>query len=136
MNNELNIAGRLGRAAMGSHITPLLSVLIFLIGRVPLLVTPREENPQIDVPAANVAVAMPGATVEETLNLVVRPLERVLREIPGIDHTFGTALDSLGIVTVQFGVGEDKEASLVKLYDRLTHNLDRIPPGAAGPPVK
>jgi len=33
-------------------------------------------------------------------------------------------------------VGEDKEASLVRLYDRLMHNLDRIPPGASQPLVK
>ncbi|KAF0191695.1 MAG: acriflavin resistance protein [Gammaproteobacteria bacterium] len=136
MSDKLNIAGRLGRAAMSSHITPLLSLVIFLVGLVALFVTPREENPQIDVPTANVSVSMPGATVEEILNLVVRPMEMVLREMPGVDHTFGMALDSLGIVTVQFNVGEDKEASLVKLYDRMMHNLDRIPPGASEPLVK
>lgn len=136
MNGELNIAGRLGRAAMASTITPISGILIFLVGLIALFVTPREENPQIDVPAANVFVTMDGATPEEILNLVVKPLEAVMREMPGIDHTYGLAADSLGMVTVQFEVGEDKEASLVRLYDRLMHNLDRIPPGAAQPLVK
>ena len=136
MNEGLNIAGRLGKASMASYITPTACLLIFLFGVLALFITPREENPQIDVPAANVFVSMPGATPEEVLNLVVRPLEMVLQEIPGIDHTYGLANDSLGMVTVQFKVGEDKEASLVKLYDRLMHNLDRIPPGASQPLVK
>ncbi len=136
MSTRLNIAGRLGRAAMHSYITPTACLLISLFGLVALFVTPREENPQIDVPAANVFVRMPGATPEEVLNLVVRPLERVLQEMTGVDHTYGLASDSLGMVTVQFEVGEDKEASLVKLYDRLMHNLDRIPPGASQPLVK
>ncbi|HHH36965.1 MAG TPA: efflux RND transporter permease subunit [Gammaproteobacteria bacterium] len=136
MSARLNIAGRLGKAAMESYITPTACLLISLFGLVALFVTPREENPQIDVPAANVFVRMPGATPEEALNLIVRPLEAVLQEMTGVDHTYGMASDSLGMVTVQFEVGEDKEASLVKLYDRLMHNLDRIPPGASQPMVK
>ncbi len=135
-DTELNIAGRLGQAAMNSTLTPLLSVVIFLVGLVALFITPREENPQIDVPAANVFVRMEGSGPTEVLNKVVRPLEAVLREMSGVDHTYGMALDSLAIVTVQFEVGEDKEESLVKLYDRLMHNLDRIPPGASQPLVK
>jgi multidrug efflux pump subunit AcrB len=132
----LNIAGRLGQVAMRSNLTPIISILIFLVGLVALSITSREENPQIDVPAANVIVQMQGASPEEVQNLIVRPLEMVLREMTGVDHTFGTAMDSMGVVTVMFEVGEDKEASLVKLYDRVMHNLDRIPPGAMQPLVK
>lgn len=132
----LNIAGRLGKAAMFSNMTPMLSILIFLIGAVALLVTPREENPQIDVPAANVFVQMQGASPEEVQNLIVRPMEMVLREITGVEHTYGMAMDSLAVVTVMFEVGEDKEVSLVKLYDRIMQNMDRIPAGATQPLVK
>jgi len=132
----LNIAGRLGQVAMRTNLTPIISILIFIVGLVALSVTSREENPQIDVPAANVIVQMQGASPEEVQNLIVRPLEMVLREMTGVDHTFGTAMDSMGVVTVMFEVGEDKEASLVKLYDRIMHNLDRIPPGATQPLVK
>ncbi|HFQ91819.1 MAG TPA: efflux RND transporter permease subunit, partial [Chromatiales bacterium] len=136
MNDKLNIAGRFGKAAMGSIITPVASLLILLLGVLALFITPREENPHINVPAANVFVTMESATPVEMLNLVVRPLEMVLQEIPGIDHTYGMARDGLGMITVQFEVGEDKEASLVRLYDRLMHNLDRLPPGASQPLVK
>ncbi len=132
----LNIAGRLGQVAMRTNLTPIISILIFLVGLVALSITSREENPQIDVPAANVIVQMQGASPEEVQNLIVRPLEMVLREMTGVDHTFGTAMDSMGVVTVMFEVGEDKEASLLKLYDRMMHNMDRIPPGATQPLVK
>ncbi|RMH50163.1 MAG: efflux RND transporter permease subunit, partial [Zetaproteobacteria bacterium] len=133
---RLNIAGRLGAATIRGSLPPIISLLVLLIGVVALFVTPREENPSIDVPAANVFVRMEGASPEEVQNLVVRPLERVMREITGVDHTFGMALDSLAVVTVTFKVGQDKERSLVKLYDRIMHNLDRIPPGASQPLVK
>lgn len=132
----LNIAGRLGQVAMRTNLTPIISILIFLIGLVALSVTSREENPQIDVPAANVIVQMRGASPEEVQNLIVRPMEMILREMTGVEHTYGTAMDSIGVVTVMFEVGEDKEASLVKLYDRIMHNLDRIPAGASQPLVK
>jgi len=132
----LNIAGRFGKAAMFSNLTPMLSLLIFLIGALALMVTPREENPTIDVPAANVIVQMQGASPEEVQNLILRPLEMILREMTGVDHTYGIALDSQAVVTVMFKVGEDKEASLVKLYDRIMHNLDRLPAGASEPLVK
>ena len=135
-DKSLNIAGRLGAIAMRTNLTPIISILLFFIGLTALFLTPREENPTIDVPAANVIVKMQGASPEEVQNLVVRPLEMVLREMTGVDHTFGTAMDSLGVVTVMFEVGEDKEASLVKLYDRMMHNLDRIPPGASQPLIK
>ncbi|GAV20733.1 multidrug resistance protein MdtB [Mariprofundus micogutta] len=135
-NTELNIAGRLGKAAMFSNLTPMLSILIFLIGAVALMITPREENPQIDVPAANVFVQMRGASPQEVQNLIVRPMEMVLREMTGVEHSYGMAMDSLAVVTVMFKVGEDKEASLVKLYDRIMQNLDKIPVGASQPLVK
>jgi len=134
--SQLNIAGRLGKAAMFTNMTPVISLLIFMIGALALVVTPREENPHIDVPAANVIVRMQGASPEEVQNLILRPLEMVLREMTGVDHTYGMALDSQAVVTVMFKVGEDKEASLVKLYDRIMHNLDRLPVGASKPLVK
>jgi multidrug efflux pump subunit AcrB len=134
--SKLNIAGRLSWKATHSQITPIASFVIFLIGLMALFVTPREENPQIDVPAANIFVRMPGASPQEVHNLIVRPLEMVMHEMPGVDHTFGAATDSMGMVTVQFKVGQNKEASLVKLYDHIMHNLDRIPPGASQPLVK
>ena len=132
----LNLAGRIAAYFVDSKLTLLVMLFAFLAGIFAFLVTPREENPKIVVPAANVIVGKPGATPKEVEQLIVKPLEAILQGMAGIDHTYGVALDSLGIVTVQFKVGQDKEDSLVKLYNQIMSNVDRIPPGAQQPLIK
>ena len=132
----LNIAGKLARIFIESKITAMIMLAVALAGMMALFVTPREYNPQIVVPAANIIVAKPGASSAEIENLVVKPLEAIMNAQSGVDHTFGYAAPDFGLVTVQFKVGEDQERSLVKLYNQLMQNLDRIPPGAMQPVVK
>ncbi|SCC95604.1 Acriflavin resistance protein [Thiomonas sp. X19] len=132
----MNSAGRLARAFISSKITALVMVALTLVGVLALLVTPREYNPQIVVPAANIIVAKPGAGPQEIQNLVVKPLEAIMASMSGVDHTYGYATNDFGVVTVQFKVGEDQEKSLVKMYNQLMQNLDRIPPGAMQPVIK
>lgn len=115
---------------------PVIIAGILTLGVAALLVTAREENPQIIVPAADVTVTLPGASASEVEALVLTPLEQVLSEIPGVDHTFGVAFNSFARVTVQFEVGEDKEDSLLKLYDRVTREQHRLPAGASPPEVR
>ncbi|HEX9628093.1 MAG TPA: efflux RND transporter permease subunit [Acidiferrobacterales bacterium] len=131
-----NIAGRITTYFIDSKLTLLIMLLAFLAGVLALAVTAREENPQIVVPAANIIVAKPGATPREVQELIVKPLEAILQGLKGVEHTHGIAMDSLGVVSVQFYVGEDPEDSLVKLYDRIMSNLDRMPPGTRQPLVK
>ncbi len=133
---SLNIAGKLARGFLESKITAMVMLAIFLVGVVALLVTPREYNPQIVVPAANIIVAKPGASAEEVENMVVKPLEAIMNAQSGVKHTYGYAANDVGVVTVQFDVGQDQEKSLVKLYNQLMQNMDRIPPGAMQPMVK
>ncbi len=135
-DKSLNIAGRVAQYFIDSRLTILLVVFAFLAGTLAFVLTPREENPQIVVPAANILVEKPGASPTEVEQLIVKPLEAILQGMPGIEHTYGIALDSLGVVSVQFEVGEDKEDSLVKLYDRIMSNLDRVPPGTNQPLIK
>ena len=116
--------------------TILIIIIAFLAGITAFLITPREENPQIVVPAANIIVAKPGASPDEVEQLIIKPLEAILQGMRGVEHTYGRATDSMGVVTVQFKVGEDKEDALVKLYDHVMSNIDRIPPGARQPLIK
>jgi multidrug efflux pump subunit AcrB len=132
----MNIAGRLAGAFLESKTTPLMILFLFMIGALALIMTPREYNPQIVVPAANIIVAKPGASAEEVHNLIVKPLETIMNAQSGVDHTFGYATNDYGVVTVQFEVGQDQEDSLVKLYNQLMQNMDRIPPGAMQPVVR
>ena len=135
-DEQLNLAGRVARYFINSKLTLLIMAFAFAAGLFAFLVTPREENPKIVVPAANILVSKPGASPKEVEQLIVKPLEAILQGLSGIDHTYGLALNSLGVVSVQFKVGQDKEDSLVKLYDHLMSNLDRMPAGTQQPLVK
>ncbi|MDX2477783.1 MAG: efflux RND transporter permease subunit [Gammaproteobacteria bacterium] len=135
-DNNLGVAGKLAKYFIDSRLTVLIIIFAFLAGITAFLITPREENPQIIVPAANIIVAKPGATPDEVEQLIIKPLESILQGMRGVEHTYGIATDSMGVVTVQFNVGEDKEDSLVKLYDHIMSNIDRIPPGTEQPLVK
>ena len=132
----LNIAGRVTRYFITSKLTILVILLALLVGAMAIGITPRTENPQIVVPAANIIVSKPGASPREIEQLIVKPLEAILQGMSGVEHTYGMAMDSVGVVSVQFYVGQDKEDSLVKLYDRIMSNIDRLPPGARQPLVK
>ncbi|MGE5242500.1 MAG: efflux RND transporter permease subunit, partial [Bacteroidota bacterium] len=135
-DQPLNIAGRVAAYFIDSKLTLLIMLFAFLAGVFAFLVTPREENPRIVVPAANIIVQKPGASPEEIQQLIIKPLEAILQGLAGVDHTYGIAMNSMGVVTVQFKVGQNKEDSLVKLYDRIMSNLDRMPPGTLQPLVK
>ncbi len=135
-NRKLNIAGKIASTFLESKITAMIMLAISLAGVLALMVTPREYNPQIVVPAANIIVARPGSSASEIENLVVKPLESLMNAQSGVKHTFGYAVADFGVVTVQFDVGQDQERSLVKLYNQLMQNLDHLPPGAMQPMVK
>jgi multidrug efflux pump subunit AcrB len=135
-DSPMNVAGKLARAFLTSKLTALMIIAVTLTGILALMVTPREYNPQIVVPAANIIVAKPGASATEIQNLVVRPLEAIMNAQSGVDHTYGYASNDFGLVTVQFKVGENQEDSLVKMYNQLMQNMDRIPPGAMQPVVR
>ncbi|GAB6045996.1 efflux RND transporter permease subunit [Caminibacter profundus] len=133
---KLNIAGKLARIFLKNPLTPVLAIVFFLMGIIAVFFTPREENPQIDVPAANIMVVYPGASSKEVQNIIVDPLERTLKAMTGVKHVYGMAMNSVGIVTVRFKIGEDKVRSISKLYDRVMQNFDKMPKGVMPPLFK
>lgn len=135
-HSELNIAGRVAAYFIDNKLTLLIIMFSFIAGLYAFLLTPREENPKIVVPAANVIVQKPGASPEEIQQLVIKPLEAILQGLAGMDHTYGTATNSTGVVSVQFEVGENMEDALVRLYDRIMSNIDHMPPGTLQPLIK
>jgi multidrug efflux pump subunit AcrB len=128
-------AGRVAGAFLRSKLTPLVAVASLAAGAMAIVATPREEEPQISVPMIDVSVGLPGASPAETENLLVRPIERRMYEIPGVDHVYSTAGDGYALVTVRFRVGEDQEQSVVKVHAKLFSALDQSPPGATQPLV-
>jgi multidrug efflux pump subunit AcrB len=124
---ELGISGRLAKAFKLNAITPLLALVALLLGLFAVLVTPREEEPQINVTMANVLIPFPGASSADVHNMVARPAEQVLSQIAGIEHTYSVARPGLAVLTVQFKVGVPRTEALVRLYDVLNANQDWLP---------
>ena len=135
-HDELNAAGKIAAYFINSKLTILIMIFALLVGLYAYKATPREENPSIIVPAANIIVHKAGASPNEIEQLIVKPLEAIIQGLHGVEHTYGMAMNSMGVVSVQFEVGQDKEDSLVKLYDRIASNIDRLPPGTSQPLVK
>ncbi|WP_058556811.1 efflux RND transporter permease subunit [Thiohalocapsa sp. ML1] len=133
---NLGLAGRTARFFIRSPLSPLFYVAMLMMGLLGLIATPRQEDPQISVPMIDIMVQYPGASAEQVSNLAMQPLERMISEIPGVDHVYSAAERGQGIVTVQFEVGEDMGPSLVKVNDKLASNMDKIPPGVLPPLVK
>ena len=128
-SGPLGWSGGLARRFQRNEITPLLALVGLLLGLFALLVTPREEEPQIDVTMANVFIPFPGASAREVESLVSAPGERVLAEIEGVKHTYSMARDDLAVLTVEFAVGEARTEAIVRLYNAIFSNRDWLPPG-------
>lgn len=131
-----NIAGHLATIFLANPLTPILAFAIILLGYVSLEVMPREEDPQIQVSGGSVMVAIPGASPKEIENVVIKPLERRIREIKGVEHVYGTAMNNAGMLNVQYYIGQDRESSNLKLYDKVMQHLDKLPKGTLPPLVK
>ncbi len=131
---------RLGVAIVDAFLRGNLSILLILImlaaGAVALIVTPREEEPQIVVPMADVIVHMPGASAEQVEQQVSSKLERLLYQIDGVEYVYSMSRPGEAVVTVRFYVGENRENSLVKLHNKIVTNTDLVPPGVTGWVVK
>lgn len=135
---RLGASGRMAAAFQSNAITPLLALMALLLGLFAVLVTPREEEPQINVTMANVLIPFPGASSENVQNMVARPAEQVLSQIADIEHTYSVARPGLAVLTVQFKVGVPRTEALVRLYDVLNANQDWLPRdlGTLAPIVK
>jgi multidrug efflux pump subunit AcrB len=106
------------------------------MGILGLILTPRQEDPQISVPMVDIFVSYPGASSEQVASLAIEPLQRVVSEIPDVKHVYAASMHGYGAVTVQFKVGEELEKSVFKIHDKLQVNLDKIPSGVRPPLVK
>ena len=138
MSEALGPSGRLARAFLQSELTPLLALVGLLLGIFAVLITPREEEPQIDVTFANVFVPFPGADAFEVEQVISTPAEQVLSEIVGIEHVYSVSRPGLAILTVQFEVGESRSQAIVRLYNKIFSNADWLPEnmGVGEPIVK
>src|ERR1035437_6264025 len=124
------------RTFLNSNLPIILLILSIAIGLTAVTVTPREEDPQIIVPIADVYVNFPGRSASEVEQLVATPLEKILYQIDGVEYVYSMSHEGQAIITVRFYVGQDRERSLVKLFKKLDENRDIVPPGVTGWVVK
>ena len=136
--SDLGISGRIAAAFLESRMTPLLALVAFLLGLFATLVTPREEEPQIDVTMADVMIAFPGASAKDVENLVARPGEQVLSRMHGVEHVYSASRPGMAVITVQFDVGIKYNDAVLRLYDTVNSNRDWLSPnlGVMEPVIK
>ncbi len=126
---SLGVSGRIAAYFQAARITPLLALVALLLGVFAVLVTPREEEPQINVTMANVLIPFPGASVRDVEQMVAGPAEQVLAQIAGIEHVYSVSRPGLAVLTVQYKVGVPRMEALVRLYDTVNSNADWLPKG-------
>lgn len=128
-SSSMGISGRIAAFFQGAQITPLLALMALLLGAFAVLVTPREEEPQINVTMANVLIPFPGAGVRDVEQMVAGPAEQVLGQIAGVEHVMSVSRPGVAVITVQFKVGVPRTEALVRLYDTVNANADWLPKG-------
>ncbi|MDM7921160.1 MAG: efflux RND transporter permease subunit, partial [Pyrinomonadaceae bacterium] len=133
---ELGIAGKLAAGFIRSKLTPLIIAASVLLGLGAVVMLPREEEPQIIVPMIDVMVQMPGATSEEVAERVTKPMEKLLWEIPGVEYIYSTSSPGVSMAIVRFEVGQNEEDAIVRLNQKMSANLNLVPPGASMPLIK
>ncbi|MFN0120448.1 MAG: efflux RND transporter permease subunit [Blastocatellia bacterium] len=136
MEKPTGFAGRVAGAFIHSKLTPLVIVASILLGLGAVVMLPREEEPQIIVPMIDVFVQMPGVSAREIEERVTRPMEKLLWEVPGVEYIYSTSAPGYAMAIVRFLVGEDEEAAIVRLNQKMSANFDLIPPGASPPLVR
>ncbi|APZ44631.1 acriflavin resistance protein [Acidihalobacter ferrooxydans] len=135
-HGKLGLAGNLARQFIGSPLTPLLLFAFLAAGFLGLILTPRQENPQISVPMVDIFVSYPGNSPAEVARMVTDPLQRIMSEITDVKHVYSVSQRGQSMVTVRFKVGQSLGPSLVKVYDKLASNMNAIPPGASQPLIR
>lgn len=130
------LAGKIAKVFMTSKLTVLLMIVFMVVGVYSSFLIPREEEPQIDVPMADIFVGYPGASPTEVESRVIKPLEQLISNIKGVEYVYSTSMKEQGMVIVQFYVGEDIERSFVKLYNEINRHMDQMPQGVTFPLIK
>ncbi|MEN6456714.1 MAG: efflux RND transporter permease subunit [Prolixibacteraceae bacterium] len=133
---KTGLSGGIANQFINSKLTPLLMAVFLIVGIYSSFLIPREEEPQIDVPLADIFFRYPGASPREIETRVMQPLEKVISNVPGVEYVYSTSMPGQAMMIVQFYVGEDIERSLVKLYNEVMKHMDQMPQGISFPLVK
>jgi multidrug efflux pump subunit AcrB len=129
-------AGKLAKNFLYNPLTAVLAAFLIIIGYIALDIMPREEDPQIAISGGSIIVPAPGLSPKEIEKVIVEPLEQKLREVKGIEHIYGVSTDNVGIVNVMYYIGQNREISNLKIYDKVMQNMDQLPKNTMQPIIK
>jgi len=129
-------AGKLAKTFLYSPLTSVLAVSLLLIGYLALEIMPREEDPQIAISGGSIIIPAPGLSPKQIEKVIVEPLEQRLREIKGVEHIYSMSMDNVAVLNVMYYIGQNREISNVKLYDKVMQNMDQLPKEVMQPLVK
>ena len=132
----IDYAGKLAKTFLYNPLTAVLAVFLLAIGYISLEVMPREEDPQIAISGGSVIVVAPGMKPKQIEKVIVEPLEQKLREIKGVEHIYSMSMENVAVVNVMYYIGQNREISNLKLYDKVMQNMDKLPKNIMQPLVK
>ncbi len=135
-NTRLGLSGRLTRATLNSPLTPLFLLVAILLGLLAVVSIPREEEPQISVPMIDISVSDPGVKAADGVELVAKPLEAIVKSVSGVDHVYSFVDDDRVLVTARFKVGTDPDNAAIRIHEKVSANMDRLPAGVAQPLIQ
>ena len=132
----IDYAGKLAKSFLYNPLTALLAVFLLVIGYISLEVMPREEDPQIAISGGSIIVVAPGMKPKQVEKVIVEPLEQKIREIKGVEHIYSMSMENVAVVNVMYYIGQNREISNLKLYDKVMQNMDKLPKNIMQPLVK
>ncbi|HWU49080.1 MAG TPA: efflux RND transporter permease subunit [Asticcacaulis sp.] len=132
----LGLSGRITKAALTSPLTPLFLLVAILLGLLAVATIPREEEPQISVPMIDISVSDPGVKAADGVELVAKPLEAIVKSVSGVDHVYSFIDDDHVLVTARFKVGTDPDNAAIRIHEKISANMDRLPSGVTAPLVQ
>jgi len=131
-----NSAGKLAKSFLFNPLTIVLAIFILALGVVALQLMPREEDPRIDISAGSIIIPAPGLNPKEINKIITEPLEKKLREIGGVEHIYSMSMPNASVINLVYYIGENREISNVKLYDKIMQNMDEMPKNVMQPLIK
>lgn len=129
-------AGRLAKNFLYNPLTAVIAIFLLTIGYLSLEIMPREEDPQISISGGSIIIPAPGFSPKQVEKIIIEPLEQKLREVKGIENIYSMSMDNVGIINIMYYIGQNREISNLKLYDKVMQNMDKLPKNIMQPIVK
>ena len=129
-------AGKLARTFINNPLTSVLAISLLILGYLSLEIMPREEDPQIAISGGSIIIPAPGLSPKEVEKIIIEPLEQKLREVKGIENIYSMSMNNVGVINVMYYIGQNREISNLKIYDKVMQNMDKIPKNIMQPIIK